>query len=154
MVKWFVNCLVDSCYVSDLKELKSLYFAKLVFSAARGVPLRSVNYWLGAPALYFITGQGSMLCNQERPCPGKIWQRGSSREVEKYAGGSKIYSLLACLQLCCRRSNRGLGLENVWVHQFVSRLRSSGKSATEWAWVSGLLLTIIYVCWAHLGSSH
>lgn len=48
-------------------------FAQLMMhaasAAARGVPLRSFNYWLGGPALYFITGQGSMMCNQERPCP-------------------------------------------------------------------------------------
>ncbi|XP_074182576.1 postacrosomal sheath WW domain-binding protein [Rhinolophus sinicus] len=58
-------------------------FAQLMMhaasAAARGVPLRSVNYWLGAPALYFITGQGSMLCNQERPCPVSSWRRSSRR---------------------------------------------------------------------------
>ncbi|XP_014648845.1 PREDICTED: postacrosomal sheath WW domain-binding protein isoform X1 [Ceratotherium simum simum] len=37
--------------------------------AARGVPLRSINYWFGAPGLYVVTGQGSMVCTQRMPCP-------------------------------------------------------------------------------------
>ncbi|KAF6340781.1 WBP2 N-terminal like [Rhinolophus ferrumequinum] len=52
----------------------AIKFAQLMMhaasAAARGVPLRSFNYWLGAPGLYFITGQGSTMCNQERPYPG------------------------------------------------------------------------------------
>ncbi|KAM5223960.1 postacrosomal sheath WW domain-binding protein-like [Hipposideros larvatus] len=42
---------------------------KAASAAAHRVPLGSVNYWFGAPGLYFITGQGSMMCNQEVPCP-------------------------------------------------------------------------------------
>ncbi|XP_019479534.1 PREDICTED: postacrosomal sheath WW domain-binding protein [Hipposideros armiger] len=42
---------------------------KAASAAAQGAPLGSVNYWLGAPGLYFFTGQGSMMCSQEVPCP-------------------------------------------------------------------------------------
>ncbi|KAM5251225.1 postacrosomal sheath WW domain-binding protein [Hipposideros larvatus] len=42
---------------------------KAASAAAQGAPLGSVHYWLGAPGLYFFTGQGSMMCSQEVPCP-------------------------------------------------------------------------------------
>ncbi|XP_016065780.1 PREDICTED: postacrosomal sheath WW domain-binding protein [Miniopterus natalensis] len=37
-------------------------------AAAQGVPLQSVNYWFGVPGLYVISGQGTVMRNQERPC--------------------------------------------------------------------------------------
>ncbi|XP_004438088.1 PREDICTED: postacrosomal sheath WW domain-binding protein isoform X2 [Ceratotherium simum simum] len=51
----------------------AIQFAQLMMkaasAAARGVPLRSINYWFGAPGLYVVTGQGSMVCTQRMPCP-------------------------------------------------------------------------------------
>ncbi|XP_024435404.2 postacrosomal sheath WW domain-binding protein [Desmodus rotundus] len=38
-------------------------------AAARGAPLRSISYWFGSPGLFVVTGQGSMMCNQEMPRP-------------------------------------------------------------------------------------
>ncbi|XP_053517889.1 postacrosomal sheath WW domain-binding protein [Artibeus jamaicensis] len=38
-------------------------------AAARGTPFRNINYWFGSPELFVITGQGSVMCNQELPCP-------------------------------------------------------------------------------------
>ncbi|XP_036924357.1 postacrosomal sheath WW domain-binding protein [Sturnira hondurensis] len=38
-------------------------------AAAQGAPLRSINYWFGSPGLFVVTGQGSVMCSQEMPCP-------------------------------------------------------------------------------------
>ncbi|XP_015449015.1 postacrosomal sheath WW domain-binding protein [Pteropus alecto] len=46
---------------------------KAASAAARGIPLGSVSYWFGAPGLYVITRQGSMICNQEVPCPVVVY---------------------------------------------------------------------------------
>ncbi|KAF3814347.1 hypothetical protein GH733_017505 [Mirounga leonina] len=51
----------------------AIEFAQLMMkaasAAARGVPLGSVNYWFSTPGLYVVTGQGSMMCSQQMPCP-------------------------------------------------------------------------------------
>ncbi|KAM8777484.1 postacrosomal sheath WW domain-binding protein [Rhynchonycteris naso] len=41
---------------------------KAASAAAHGVPLGSINDWFGAPGLFIITGQGSMVCSQRMPC--------------------------------------------------------------------------------------
>uniref|UniRef100_A0A8C6G243 WBP2 N-terminal like n=1 Tax=Moschus moschiferus TaxID=68415 RepID=A0A8C6G243_MOSMO len=58
-----------NCCISVLKELKSPYFAKFVFSAARGIPLGSVNYWFDTSGLYIVTVPGGAVCSPQTPCP-------------------------------------------------------------------------------------
>ncbi|KAM5336252.1 postacrosomal sheath WW domain-binding protein [Glossophaga mutica] len=36
-------------------------------AAARGAPLRSVNYWFGSPGLFVVPGPGGVVCSQEMP---------------------------------------------------------------------------------------
>ncbi|KAF6122583.1 WBP2 N-terminal like [Phyllostomus discolor] len=51
----------------------AIKFSQMLMSAAsaaaRGTPLRSINYWFGSPGLFVVAGQGGALCNQEMPCP-------------------------------------------------------------------------------------
>ncbi|XP_022452715.1 postacrosomal sheath WW domain-binding protein [Delphinapterus leucas] len=51
----------------------AIEFAQLLMkaasAAARGIPLRSVNYWFGTSGLYIITAPGGMMCTQQTPCP-------------------------------------------------------------------------------------
>ncbi|XP_062971685.1 postacrosomal sheath WW domain-binding protein [Cynocephalus volans] len=50
----------------------AIEFAQLMMraasSAARGVPLRTLNYWFGPAGIYVITGEGNM-CTPQMPCP-------------------------------------------------------------------------------------
>ncbi|XP_066108687.1 postacrosomal sheath WW domain-binding protein [Saccopteryx bilineata] len=41
---------------------------KAASAAAHGIPLGSINDWFGAPGMFIITGQGSMVCSQRMPC--------------------------------------------------------------------------------------
>ncbi|XP_065743387.1 postacrosomal sheath WW domain-binding protein [Phocoena phocoena] len=51
----------------------AIEFAQLMMkaasAAARGIPLRSVNYCFGTSGLYVITAPGGMMCTQQTPCP-------------------------------------------------------------------------------------
>ncbi|XP_036106654.1 postacrosomal sheath WW domain-binding protein [Molossus molossus] len=42
---------------------------KAAFAAAQGVPLQSISYWIGAPGLFVISGQGNTMCNRQMPYP-------------------------------------------------------------------------------------
>ncbi|XP_077025143.1 postacrosomal sheath WW domain-binding protein [Tamandua tetradactyla] len=84
---------------------------KAASAAARGAPLRSINYWYGPPGTYVVvSGQGNMLCTPQMPCaaqprplemqegitPGKVV--GTQRPGEK-ASGDRLY--LPISPSCC-----------------------------------------------------
>uniref|UniRef100_A0A8C9BF22 WBP2 N-terminal like n=1 Tax=Phocoena sinus TaxID=42100 RepID=A0A8C9BF22_PHOSS len=56
----------------------AIEFAQLMMkaasAAARGIPLRSVNYWFGTSGLYVITAPGGMMCTQQTPCPVVVYR--------------------------------------------------------------------------------
>ncbi|XP_037703264.1 postacrosomal sheath WW domain-binding protein [Choloepus didactylus] len=42
---------------------------KAASAAARGAPLRTINYWYGPPGMYVVvSGQGNMMCTPQTPC--------------------------------------------------------------------------------------
>uniref|UniRef100_A0A8C9PJC1 WBP2 N-terminal like n=1 Tax=Spermophilus dauricus TaxID=99837 RepID=A0A8C9PJC1_SPEDA len=68
------------------KKGGAIEFAELLIqaaaAAARGTPLRIMNYWISTPGIYVVTGEGNM-CTQQTPCQGEIW----------YVKGSQTYSV-------------------------------------------------------------
>ncbi|XP_077908777.1 postacrosomal sheath WW domain-binding protein [Ictidomys tridecemlineatus] len=53
------------------KKGGAIEFAELLIqaaaAAARGTPLRIMNYWISTPGIYVVTGEGNM-CTQQTPC--------------------------------------------------------------------------------------
>ncbi|XP_007939976.1 postacrosomal sheath WW domain-binding protein [Orycteropus afer afer] len=77
-------------------------------AAARGIPFGNINYWYGGPAVYVVVpGRMSMMCTRENPCSD--WPPTWLQEKQQR----------------CR------GLENGYVHGFISGLKPSGKSAND-----------------------
>ncbi|XP_015427398.1 PREDICTED: postacrosomal sheath WW domain-binding protein [Myotis davidii] len=46
---------------------------KAASAAAQGTPLQSITYWFGVPGQFIVSGQGSMMCNQQTSCPVVVY---------------------------------------------------------------------------------
>uniref|UniRef100_A0A8C5YS69 Postacrosomal sheath WW domain-binding protein n=1 Tax=Marmota marmota marmota TaxID=9994 RepID=A0A8C5YS69_MARMA len=95
------------------KKGGAIEFAELLIqaaaAAARGTPLRIMNYWFSTPGIYVITGEGNM-CTQQTPCQGEIWWKGFPVK------GSQTYSVKPYPSSTAGEQQRFRGWENVLVY--------------------------------------